>query len=486
MNTSKKNKKTFKFKTPFKINFIERISKKINKRKKNIKALKKEINNLRKKNSILENKIESNQAELTSYINQMFEKQEKERVLGSIVNNIRETLDLNLVLEKAAYEITKLLKLRRTAICIYNEENNIFKVSIEYIASYDAFPEIKGYIKKFELDKNTQEKLFDKQENIYSNTNNLPVPKHIKDVFNIIKLKNYIAIPLIYKEKKLGLLFVSGDNITFSKNEIDILEDFAIQVTSAIHHAKLYKEAQKHIKLKNEFISTVSHEIRTPINAIIGFSDILQVNSENLTEKQLSYLKNISTGGKHLLDIINNILDLSKVESGNYNLSYVSFSTETIIKEVIMMLENMALKKSINIFIELHNKDITADPKLFRQILYNLINNAIKFTRKNGNIKIKSYMKKNYFYVEVEDDGIGIKKEDYSKIFEQFTQGDSSYTKRQEGTGLGLTLAKKFITLQNGKIEFESTKDVGSKFWFYLPVKPTILENDKQPEKLTV
>lgn len=468
------------------MNYIESFSEKIKKKHKTISKLKKEVSALKKKNTILKAKVEANQEELTAYINKLFEQQEKERIISSIINNIRDSLELNVVLEKTASEISKLLNLRRASICIYDKKNDLFTNAVEYVTPLDPYYEIKNNIDTFKISRPMYEALAIRRENILSKTNTYPIEEHILNLFKYIELNKFIAIPLTFKNDFLGILFVSGDHITFSKSEIEVLEDFAFQVAIAISHAQLYAEAQMHLQLKSEFIASVSHEIRTPINAIIGFSDILYNSPSELSIKQLEYLQNISMSGKHLLDLINNILDLSKLESGNCSLYYEKFSSDLVIKEVVMVLEGMASKKDITITTELCNTDIKADPKVFRQILYNLINNAIKFTLKDGHIHIKSLIKDNFLHIEIQDNGIGINKKYHSRIFEQFTQADSSYTKKQEGTGLGLTLAKKFINLHGGEINFESEEDKGSKFWFTLPLEDTnyskirlIIDNEK-------
>lgn len=230
------------------------------------------------------------------------------------------------------------------------------------------------------------------------------------------------------------------------------------------------KQAEFANQAKSDFIASLSHELRSPLNAIIGFSDILLTdNYQQLSVKQEKYLNNIALGGKHLLTLVNDLLDISKIEAGKMEFIYEDFKSNIVINDIVTGLKSLAIKKNISIKTKLTGVSINADIKRFKQIIYNLLSNAIKYTGEGGKIIINSGVNEDQLVVSIEDTGIGISKEDYDKIFTQFKQIDSSYTRNQEGSGLGLSLTKKLIELQGGSIYFESELNKGSRFWFVLP-----------------
>jgi signal transduction histidine kinase len=191
----------------------------------------------------------------------------------------------------------------------------------------------------------------------------------------------------------------------------------------------------------------------------------------------MDFVADINSSGRHLLQMINDILDLAKIEAGKMELKYQEFSIIETIKTVVATLHALADKKML-VIEERFNHDldhISADPVKFKQILYNLLSNAIKFTQENGKITILSRtLQKETGFIEIEivDTGIGIAPEDYPKIFVEFTQVDGSFSRKYEGTGLGLAITKRFVDMHNGTIEFESTVGAGSTFRFRLPMNP--------------
>lgn len=232
-------------------------------------------------------------------------------------------------------------------------------------------------------------------------------------------------------------------------------------------------------KAKSEFLANMSHELRTPLNAIIGFSEVLRDKlCGDLNEEQIEFTMDIHSSGQHLLQMINDILDLSKIESGKLELKYEEFEIGGTIESVLITLKGLANKKSLAVETTIHNPAtrLFADPVKFKQILYNLLSNAIKFTREKGKITIHTSAikeEKDFVEVEVTDTGIGIAPEDYPKIFVEFSQVDSSYSRNYQGTGLGLALTKKLVEMHGGKIGFESRVGMGSTFRFTLPVNPS-------------
>jgi len=234
------------------------------------------------------------------------------------------------------------------------------------------------------------------------------------------------------------------------------------------------KHLEKASRAKSEFLANMSHELRTPLNSIIGFAELLQLEKfGQLTEKQARYVNNILTSGRHLLGLINDILDLSKVESGKMELVLSECSFPELIESIKIILKELAFKKNITIESHIAPKVsvINADEKKVKQIMYNLLSNAIKFTPDGGKVDVKADIKDEELRVSVADTGIGIKQEDMDKLFKTFQQIDSEYTQKYGGTGLGLSLTKKLVELHGGKIWAESELGKGSTFTFTIPLR---------------
>jgi signal transduction histidine kinase len=228
-------------------------------------------------------------------------------------------------------------------------------------------------------------------------------------------------------------------------------------------------------KTKSQFLANMSHELRTPLNSVIGFSDILlnEVKGE-LNDSQKKYVTNINKGGKHLLDLINSILDLSKIEAGKLELVYENFNLYFVFSEIESIILPQAQKKSIDLEIEIQDEgiEINADKSKIKQAIFNLLSNAIKFTDKNGKISMSARkVDRDFVEVAVKDTGIGIPDDKLDKIFDPFMQADASTSRKYGGTGLGLPLVKKYIEKHAGQIWVESEVGKGSTFTFTIPME---------------
>ncbi|MDD4250485.1 MAG: response regulator, partial [Methanosarcina sp.] len=226
-------------------------------------------------------------------------------------------------------------------------------------------------------------------------------------------------------------------------------------------------------RAKSEFLATMSHELRTPLNSVIGFSDLMIAgNVGELSQQQKKFLGNISTSGKHLLSLINNILDISKIEAGKMELNYETFAVKETFTEVKQLTSPLIEKKGLKMEFCIDEKlvNINADKIRFKQILFNLASNAIKFTPAGGKMTISSNMCGEMAQFTVRDTGIGIAEENRHKLFKPFTQLDSATNRMYEGTGLGLSLVKSFVELHKGKIWFESEVGKGTAFTFEIPL----------------
>lgn len=229
-------------------------------------------------------------------------------------------------------------------------------------------------------------------------------------------------------------------------------------------------------KAKSEFLSMMSHEIRTPLNSIIGFSEVLVDETfGKLNEKQKEYINDVMTSGQHLLLLINDVLDISKVEAGKMELKLSEINVKSVIDNSMVMVKEMAMSHNVKLIGNISESigNIEADERKLKQILYNLFSNAIKFTPDGGKVGVDAKkIDNNEILIEVWDTGIGIEEKDKSKIFVEFKQIDSELSRKYTGTGLGLALVKKLVELHGGKVGFESEgKDKGTKFSFTLPVK---------------
>ncbi len=231
------------------------------------------------------------------------------------------------------------------------------------------------------------------------------------------------------------------------------------------------REVERVTKLKSKFLASMSHELRTPLNAIVGFSDLLAEGTPgDLNDKQKRFVNHIKQGSAHLLQLINDILDLSKIEAGQLDLRCEDFQIKTALPEVLSTIRPLAVAKNIQIEQKMESdQHVYADRVRFKQILYNLLSNAVKFTPKAGRIDIDCHGDGNSVCISVTDTGVGIRAEDQAVIFEEFRQVEGPAGTTQEGTGLGLAITKRLVEQQGGGISLESEFGKGSRFTFTLP-----------------
>jgi GAF domain-containing protein/anti-sigma regulatory factor (Ser/Thr protein kinase) len=290
-----------------------------------------------------------------------------------------------------------------------------------------------------------------------------------------------LAVPLLREDRIVGGLVVRRKSTgEFRPEVIELLKTFATQSVLAIQNARLFREIEDKSKQieaanrhKSEFLANMSHELRTPLNAIIGFSEVLQEKLfGELNDKQAEYTDDILTSGRHLLSLINEILDLSKVEAGRMELELATFDLPLAIDNARTFVRERATNHGITLEVKVDQRigDIVGDERKIKQILLNLLSNAVKFTPESGRITINARPTNGSVEISVIDTGIGIALEDQPKIFEEFRQVGTDYAHKIQGTGLGLTLAKKFVELHGGKIWVESEAGKGSTFIFTLPI----------------
>jgi signal transduction histidine kinase/DNA-binding response OmpR family regulator len=243
------------------------------------------------------------------------------------------------------------------------------------------------------------------------------------------------------------------------------------------------REVERANQLKSEFLSSMSHELRTPLNAILGFSELMLDGTGGiLTEKQSRWVGHISKAGKHLLQLISDILDLAKIEAGHVDLTLEAFGVETALPEVMSNVRPLAMAKRIRLEVD-GDPDvyIIADRLRFKQVLYNLLSNAIKFTPQGGAVRVSVEGGPERAVITVADTGVGIRPEDLDTIFEEFRQVGGTTGGVREGTGLGLAIARRHVEQQGGTIRVESTVGVGSRFIFTLPCAKVAQTGAAQP-----
>jgi signal transduction histidine kinase len=291
-----------------------------------------------------------------------------------------------------------------------------------------------------------------------------------------------LAVPLLSEQHIVGGLVISRNAAgAFPVEVVELLKTFGTQSALAIQNARLFREiADKSQQLeaasqhKSEFLANMSHELRTPLNAIIGFSEVLaQGMFGEINEKQTEYLEDILESGRHLLSLINDILDLSKIEAGRMELEPADFDLPSAIENALTLVRERASRRGIRLgsTIDKLLGMITGDERKVKQVLLNLLSNALKFTPEGGQIDVAARLHDDRAEVSVSDTGIGIAPTDQDRVFEEFRQVGTA-DKKAEGTGLGLTLSRKFVELHGGKIWVQSEVGCGSTFTFTLPVSP--------------
>jgi signal transduction histidine kinase len=290
-----------------------------------------------------------------------------------------------------------------------------------------------------------------------------------------------LGVPLLREDEVIGVLAVTRKTPGgFEPEVVQLLSTFATQSALAIQNARLFLEIEDKSRQlevasqhKSEFLANMSHELRTPLNAIIGFSEVLSERMfGELNEKQEEYLKDIHASGQHLLSLINDILDLSKIEAGRMELELTDFDLPTALDNALTLVRERAARRGIALHMSVDERlgQMRADERKVRQVVLNLLSNAIKFTPEGGRIEVMAAPKDGLVEVSVSDTGVGIAPEDQEKVFEEFRQVGTA-AKKVEGTGLGLTLCRKFIELHGGKIWVTSQVGAGSTFTFTIPVR---------------
>jgi signal transduction histidine kinase len=301
----------------------------------------------------------------------------------------------------------------------------------------------------------------------------------VREIYRARGVRSAVWVPMVRAGQTIGVINVAHRDVAaFSDTRVQLLQTFANQAVIAIENARLFREiedksrqlevASRH---KSEFLANMSHELRTPLNAIIGFSEVLaQGMFGDVNDKQAEYLHDILESGLHLLSLINDILDLSKIEAGRMELELADFDLPSAVDNAVTLMRERAARRGISLGRDVDGRvgTIRADERKVKQVLLNLLSNALKFTPAGGRIDVRVAVDDQLVEVSVADTGVGIAPGDQEAVFEEFRQVGTA-DKKVEGTGLGLALSRKFVELHRGRLWVTSQVGAGSTFTFTIP-----------------
>jgi GAF domain-containing protein/anti-sigma regulatory factor (Ser/Thr protein kinase) len=403
------------------------------------------------------------------------------RALGEVGQAVSSTLDLETVLTRIVSHAVQLSGTDGGAIYEYDEQSEEFQLRATDHMEEELTSALRtnpprlgdGLVGKAALSRQPIEVPDISQELAY--------PPRMRQMLSRHGFKASLAVPLLREDRIIGALVIRRKATgSFRPEVVELLKTFATQSVLAIQNARLFREiedksrqigaANRH---KSEFLANMSHELRTPLTAIIGFSEVLsdKIFGE-LNGKQDEYIGDIVSSGRHLLSLINDILDLSKVEAGRMDLDLAKFDVPMAIENALILIRERATRHGIKVqhHIDEQLGEIMGDERKFKQILLNLLSNAVKFTPEGGRIDVDAALNNQSVEISVSDTGIGIALEHQETIFEEFRQVGTDASKKPEGTGLGLALTKRFVELHCGTIRVESVLGKGSTFTFTLPL----------------
>jgi signal transduction histidine kinase/HAMP domain-containing protein len=420
----------------------------------------------------LEQKVEVRTQELARSVEEL-------KALGEVSQAVSSTLDLQKVLATIVAHAAELSGTESGAIYEFDEESEEFQLRATHRMSEElikAIQEAGGKMGETALGR------------AGVNREAVQIPDILEEptypTSETIQQEGFralLAVPLLREDRLIGGLVVRRRSPgQFQKETVDLLQTFATQSALAIQNARLFREieakgreleiASKH---KSDFLANMSHELRTPLNAILGYTELILDNiygevPENIQE----VLDRVEKNGRHLLGLINDVLDLSKIEAGQLVLSLDDYSMKEVVHTVFTSVESLAAEKNLELKVSVSPEVAQGkgDQQRISQVFLNLVGNAIKFTEA-GEVRIEATAANDNFVVSVSDTGPGLSEADQQMIFEEFHQADGSSTRKKGGTGLGLSIAKRIVEMHGGRIWVESTEGKGSTFWFTLPVR---------------
>jgi signal transduction histidine kinase len=399
--------------------------------------------------------------------------------LGDVSRQISSTLELQAVLRGIAAHAVALAEADAGVFSAYDEDAQVF----HYQAIHDLDPDVvealtrrpvrlgEGALGRAGLERRAVQIPDIDDEPGYA-------------LYDIIRKPGYrglLAVPLLREDSLVGGLVIFRKTPgAFAPETVDLVQTLANQSVLAIENAELFEELERKgreleaaSRHKSEFLANMSHELRTPLNAVLGYAELIQdgIYGE-VPQKMADVLERIQQNGRHLLRLINDVLDLSKIEAGQLTLSPADYSMRELVLDVVSATEALAAEKKLAVEVDVpadlpHGR---GDERRLTQVLLNLVSNAIKFTEA-GSVAIRATVEDGSFHVAVTDTGVGVAEGDRERIFEEFQQVDSSSTRKKGGTGLGLAIAKRIVELHGGRIWVESPPGAGSTFAFTIPLR---------------
>jgi GAF domain-containing protein/FixJ family two-component response regulator len=415
--------------------------------------------------------------ELRQRTDQLARSVEELHALGHVTQAVNSTLDLQTVLDTIVAKATQLSGTEAGVIYVFDEANREFQLR----ATYGMTAEMIAVIREHHADFSEAVRAATQQRKPEQVTDLQPSSRANQLVIGL-GFRARLAVPLLAFDRIVGALVVRRKSPgEFSQGTIDLLQTFAAQSALAIQNARLFSEIQeksRQLELasehKSQFVSSMSHELRTPLNAIIGLTEMMVTHAPRFgTEKAAEPLQRVNRAGNHLLGLINQVLDLSKIEAGKLELSPETIPVAPLIDEVIGTARQLAEQNQNRLMVQAQDNLglLTVDPMRLRQILLNLLSNACKFT-KQGEVSLRARKLSdggNWIEFAVIDTGIGMTPEQQAKVFEEFVQADASTAKRFGGTGLGLSITRKLAQMMGGDVTVASAPGKGSVFTVRLP-----------------
>lgn len=379
-----------------------------------------------------------------------------EKFLHKFMKKINTFNSVKEVCNEISVELLKYTKAYACWVYLPCSENNSVSVKKIYYQQQENVP------------KNVKElidNIFQLGEDLFSNNYET---EDTLDYFYKLSKERVIIEPVIIKDSLYGYFAVVGKRNDFNYKNKNLAEMIVEVFNSRLEIITLNEELKKQDKEKIQFLASISHEYKTPLNSIIGFSDILK--NELAGHENYKYIDNISKSAKFLLSLIQDILDMARSQFSQMELDKEVFRPKEIIEDISYSFQEIVNSKNLHFSYTLMDVEINADLRRFKQLIFNLISNAVKFNKLNGKITIVSYLnEKKEFVFEIKDTGDGIRKKDCDKIFNFFSQVNQNHLKRQQGSGVGLALCKKIVEAHGGEIGFKSRLNSGSTFWFTIP-----------------